>query len=240
MADEGRIRASLSKLGICSRMWWLRSSPRRPACLSLKTTGCTSILFFPFLIADVDRFVMLPDGRKAILECKTAHYDMQFKWANGSVPRHYELQVRHYMAVMNIDVAFIACLFSNNENDFVWQKIERDLDEEEENTIMELEAFWRNYVLARVEPPLVEKPDAVLESLRRYFGPADKSEPSVDLDCKFLGSLKEILKLKEEKKVIDAQSKHWRHASSRSTPPLSSKWGLPVRRPVSTAVSASE
>jgi len=161
---------------------------------------------FPFLIADVDRFVMLPDGRKAILECKTAHYDMQFKWANGSVPRHYELQVRHYMAVMNIDVAFIACLFSNNENDFVWQKIERDLDEEE-NTIMELEAFWRNYVLARVVPPLVEKPDAVLESLRRYFGPADKSEPSVDLDCKFLGSLKEILNLKEEKKVIDAQSK---------------------------------
>lgn len=33
--------------------------------------------FFPFLIADVDRFVTLPDGRKAILECKTAHYDMQ-------------------------------------------------------------------------------------------------------------------------------------------------------------------
>ena len=34
---------------------------------------------------------------------------------------------------------------------------------------MELEAFWRNHVLARVEPPLVEKPDAVLESLRRLF-----------------------------------------------------------------------
>ena len=52
---------------------------------------------------------------------------------------------------MNIDVAFIACLFSNNENDFVWQKIERDL-EEEENTIMELSAFWNNHVMARVEP----------------------------------------------------------------------------------------
>ncbi len=142
--------------------------------------------FFPFLIADVDRFVTLPDGRKAILECKTAHYDMQFKWANGAVPRHYELQVRHYMSVMNIDVAFIACLFSNNENDFVWQKIERDL-EEEENTIMELSAFWNNHVMARVEPPLVEKPDAVLESLRRYFGPADKSEPTVDLDLQVCG-----------------------------------------------------
>ena len=162
--------------------------------------------FFPFLIADVDRFVTLPDGRKAILECKTAHYDMQFKWANGAVPRHYELQVRHYMSVMNIDVAFIACLFSNNENDFVWQKIERDL-EEEENTIMELAAFWNNHVMARVEPPLVEKPDAVLESLRRYFGPADKSEPTVDLDRKFVVNLKEILALKEEKRALDAQVK---------------------------------
>ena len=110
------------------------------------------------------------------------------------------------MAVMNIDVAYIACLFSNNENDFVWQKIERDIDEEE-NTILELEAFWRNHVLARVEPPLVERPDAVLESLRRFFGPADKSEPSVDLDRKYLDSLKEILSLKEEKKALDAQSK---------------------------------
>ena len=141
---------------------------------------------FPFLIADVDRFVMLPDGRKAILECKTAHYDMQFKWANGSVPRHYELQVRHYMAVMNIDVAFIACLFSNNENDFVWQKIERDLDEEE-NTIMELEAFWRNHVLARVEPPLVEKPDC-----EAFFtvgsGSASRSLscPDFRMDCMLL------------------------------------------------------
>ena len=120
--------------------------------------------FFPFLIADVDRFVTLPDGRKAILECKTAHYDMQFKWANGAVPRHYELQVRHYMSVMNIDVAFIACLFSNNENDFVWQKIERDL-EEEENTIMELAAFWNNHVMARVEPDVKEQAENILDRL---------------------------------------------------------------------------
>lgn len=110
------------------------------------------------------------------------------------------------MSVMNIDVAFIACLFSNNENDFVWQKIERDI-EEEENTIMELSAFWNNHVMARVEPPLVEKPDAVLESLRRYFGPADKSEPTVDLDRKFVVNLKEILALKEEKRSLDAQVK---------------------------------
>ena len=179
--------------------------------VSIKVRGCVFAIhacgdIYATLYDKSDGTELLYVKDKSILECKTAHYDMQFKWANGAVPRHYELQVRHYMSVMNIDVAFIACLFSNNENDFVWQKIERDL-EEEENTIMELSAFWNNHVMARVEPPLVEKPDAVLESLRRYFGPADKSEPTVDLDRKFVVNLKEILTLKEEKRALDAQVK---------------------------------
>ena len=62
--------------------------------------------------------------------------------------------------------------------------------------------------MARVEPPLVEKPDAVLESLRRYFGPADKSEPTVDLDRKFVVNLKEILALKEEKRALAVSYTH--------------------------------
>ena len=97
---------------------------------------------FPFMIADVDRFVLLPDGKKALLECKTAHYNnMKTTWLNGAVPKHYELQVKHYMAVMNIDTAFVACLFSNSESDFVWSRIDRDL-EEEESTILQLQDFW--------------------------------------------------------------------------------------------------
>ena len=159
---------------------------------------------FPFMLADVDRFVHLPDGRTAILECKTAHYDMQFAWANDAVPRHYELQVRHYMSVMNIDVAYIACLFSNNENDFVWRKIERDLDEEE-STILQLQEFWTNHVLNRVEPPLTEKPDMILEALRRYYGPADKGMPVVTLGKEFVASLEKITQLKAQKSALDQQ-----------------------------------
>ena len=52
---------------------------------------------FPFMLADVDRFIHLPNGDTGILECKTAHYDTQYLWANGAVPRHYELQVKHYI-----------------------------------------------------------------------------------------------------------------------------------------------
>lgn len=161
---------------------------------------------FPFLIADVDRFITLPDGKRAILECKTAHPDMHFAWANGSVPRHYEMQVKHYMSVMNIDVAYIACLFSNREDDFVWRKIERDYDEEE-NTILQLGHFWHEFVEKRVEPPLTEEPDQVLESLRRFYGPADTSMPSVIIEPKFIPILEELFRLKEEKKQTDALSR---------------------------------
>jgi putative phage-type endonuclease len=160
---------------------------------------------FPFMIADVDRFVLLPDGKKALLECKTAHYNnMKTIWLNGAVPKHYELQVKHYMAVMNIDTAFIACLFSNSESDFVWSRIDRDL-EEEESTILQLQDFWDNYVRARVEPPLVEKPDLVLDTIRRYYGPADKNAPAVTLAQDCCPALSQICDLKEEKKGYEAR-----------------------------------
>lgn len=118
-------------------------------------------------------------------------------------------------------------------------KIERDL-EEEENTIMELSAFWNNHVMARVEPPLVEKPDAVLESLRRYFGPADKSEPTVDLDRKFVVNLKEILTLKEEKRALDAQVKALETRIKSSMLPSSKRWVLRAKEPVNRAASVSK
>lgn len=159
---------------------------------------------FPFMLADVDRFVREPDGSISILECKTSHYNTQFLWANGAIPRHYELQVRHYMSVMNINKAYIACLFSNNEDDFVWRTIERDLDEEESN-ILQLQHFWLEYVCNRKGPPLTEKPDMVLDALRRYYGPADKSQPSIVLAANFLPVLEEVVKLKETKSALDAQ-----------------------------------
>lgn len=159
---------------------------------------------FPFMLADVDRFLYLPDGTKAILECKTAHYDTQFLWANDSVPRHYELQVRHYMSVMNINVAYIACLFSNSEKDFVWRKIERDLDEEE-STILELQDFWTQYVGNRKEPPLHEKPDMVLDALRRYYGPADTALPRVTIHMQHVPALERLVNLKLEKSKLEAQ-----------------------------------
>ena len=122
----------------------------------------------PFMLADVDFFIDFPDGSKGILECKTTNYNCQGKWANGSTPVNYEYQGRHYMAVMNIDRMYFACLYGNNENEFFIRYMERDLDIEED-LIAEEEFFWKENVEKGVEPPYTEKPDLVLESIRKYM-----------------------------------------------------------------------
>ena len=99
---------------------------------------------YPFILADVDFFVRMPDGSFAILECKTCNYNAKDKWADGNIPDHYVYQVRHYMAVMNIHHAFIACLWGNSEKDFVYYPLDRDLLEEE-NIIEQEEYFWKEY-----------------------------------------------------------------------------------------------
>ena len=68
----------------------------------------------PWMLADLDYLVELPDGTFAILECKTCNYNARDKWwYNGAeiVPVHYEAQGRHYMCVVNISRVYFCCLY---------------------------------------------------------------------------------------------------------------------------------
>lgn len=141
-----------------------------------------------------------------ISECKTTNYNCQNKWSNDSLPVNYEYQVRHYMAVLNLDRAMIACLYGNNETEFFIRCVERDLDIEED-LIAEEEYFWKENVEKAVEPPYTEKPDLVLESIRRHCGPAEKDADQVKLDRKHILSLERYLKLKEEKAQHEGEAK---------------------------------
>ena len=162
---------------------------------------------YHFMLANVDYFITLPDGRTAILECKTANIHAKEKWEDGAVPFNYELQCRHYMSVMNVDVAFIACLFGNNESDFVWRRIDRDMDFEADIISAE-ENFWMNHVLASVEPPYTESGDLVLQSIRNFYGNADKEANAVVLPPAMTKAMLEYESLKSEKskaeKVVEA------------------------------------
>ena len=161
---------------------------------------------YPFMLADVDYFIEFADGTTGILECKTTNYNCQNKWSNDSVPANYEYQGRHYMAVMNLDKVYFACLYGNNESEFIIRCVERDLDIEED-LIAEEEFFWQENVEKGVEPPYTEKPDLVLESIRRHCGPAEKDADQVKLDRKHILSLERYLQLKEEKAQHEGEAK---------------------------------
>lgn len=161
---------------------------------------------YPFMIADVDYFVQKPNGKRGVLECKTSSFMAKDKWADGGIPRHYEVQGKHYLSVTNLDFCTFACLFGNSEGDFLMREIDRDL-EEEEMTILELSHFWQDFVLTNVEPPYTESGDLVLESIRRYQGKADPSLPQITLSAADIKRLEQYLELREEKQKLDKRGR---------------------------------
>lgn len=160
---------------------------------------------YPFMQANTDYLVETLDGQTGILEIKTSNLHAKEKWENDTIPFNYEMQGRHYMAVMDLNFCWFACLFSNNENDFVMRLLERDLDIEAD-MIAEEEDFWENHVLPHIEPAYTESSDLVLESIRRHYGPAVKGLPVVTLPASFKAALEEITELRKKKRDLDHQS----------------------------------
>lgn len=164
---------------------------------------------YPWMLADVDYFVELPDGTTAILEIKTTNYNAKDNWwldGEETIPAYYESQGRHYMAVMDVDRCFFCCLYGNNEQESIIRDMQRDLAYEDEMIFLE-QNFWQNHVLTRTPPPYTEDGDLVIESVRRYTGPADKEAPAVSLDLPLTAKLMRFLQLQEQKKGAEAGKK---------------------------------
>ncbi len=160
---------------------------------------------YPFMLADVDRFVI---GEDAGLECKTASAYHADKWADGNIPLHYVLQCYHYMAVTGKKVWYIAAVILGRE--FTYRRLEWD-----DGMIGRLVAieddFWNNHVAKGIIPP----PDgskACDEVLEQYFHTARKASAIklVGFDEK-LRRREEILgfisELQEEQKQIEQEVK---------------------------------
>ena len=109
---------------------------------------------YPWMLADVDYFVELPDGTTAILEIKTTNYNAKDNWwldGEETIPAYYESQGRHYMAVMDVDRCFFCCLYGNNEQESIIRDMQRDLAYEDEMMFLE-QNFWENHVLRPAHP----------------------------------------------------------------------------------------
>lgn len=164
---------------------------------------------YPWMLADVDYFVEFTNGTKGILEIKTTNYNARDHWwldGQEVVPAYYEAQGRHYMAVMDADRCFFCCLYGNNEDEVIIREIRRDTAYEAEMIYLEQD-FWENHVLTKIPPPYSEDGDLIVESVRRYSGPADQSAPAVVLDVSMTAKLMRYLQLQAEKKSAEASSK---------------------------------
>ena len=164
---------------------------------------------YPFMLADVDYFVDLPDGTTAILEIKTTNYNAREHWwreGKEIVPVNYESQGRHYMSVMNMDRVFYCCLYGKNFDEVYIRDIKRDYDYEDEMIAVE-EDFWINNVQKKKEPPYTEDGDLILESVKKHFGPAEPNAPIVTLSLPLSSCVIRFTELQAQKKIADAQVK---------------------------------
>lgn len=158
---------------------------------------------YPFMLANVDFFVEI-NGEINIIECKTSFSFHMEEWENGGIPRHYELQGRHYMAVTNVNGVIFLCLHGNNENSFIMRSLVRDRDLEEE-LIEQEDWFWNHYVVGRNPPEYTEPVQLVLRSIRDRLGV--KESETVELPKELSGHVTEYLELKRRKSELDKQSR---------------------------------
>lgn len=158
---------------------------------------------YPFMLSNVDFFVEIK-GEIYIIECKTSFSFHMEEWEDGKIPRHYELQGRHYMAVTNTKGVIFLCLHGNSEDTFMERRIDRDLEQEEE--LIEQEAwFWNQCVEMGRPPEYTERADLVLKSIRERLEIREGQQ--IHLPEELAGAVADCLKLKKKKSELDEQIK---------------------------------
>ena len=162
---------------------------------------------YPWMLADLDYLVELPDGSNAILEIKTTNYNARENWwYNGEeiVPVYYESQGRHYMSVMNLDRVYFCCLYGNNEDEVIIRHLDRDYAYESELIALE-DAFWNDHVQKQCPPDYTESGDLILQSLQRWKGIDRKDLPPAAFGAPQVTQIHQYLQLQEQKNALAKQ-----------------------------------
>lgn len=158
--------------------------------------------------ASPDAFVLDPgtSRRRAVLECKTAGLHQSGAWDRDvtnedGVPEYYLAQVEWQMSVCELSLAYIAVLIAGN--DYRVYAIEHDPVLEE--ILLEAgETFWRQHVMAGVEPPISGSDRARQWLHERYPRHREKLRPATREETEWLtqyADLRQLLDAGEERKA---------------------------------------
>ena len=162
----------------------------------------------PYALANFDcRFTRASDGEPGILECKSCTYHKAGDWAEDAILLYYELQLRFYLAVADVDIGAFSAVWGNNpDNDLAMPEIVRD--RAKEDIIFERLEEWI-WSLENDKPPTMQdvKPKLALESLARIYGSSQKNLPTVEFSSKYEKALRKIAMLQGELTARNAEIK---------------------------------
>ena len=153
----------------------------------------------PYALANFDRrFTRVSDGAPGILECKSCTFHKSDEWADGAIPLYYELQLRFYLAVADVEIGAFSAIWGNNpDNDLAMPDIVRD--RAKEDMIFERLDEWI-WSLENDKPPTMQDvaPKLALESLARIYGNSIPSLPTIEFPKEYEADLRRIAQLQGE------------------------------------------
>lgn len=116
----------------------------------------------PYALANFDRrFERASDGEPGILECKSCTYHKASEWDDGAIPLYYELQLRFYLAVADVNIGSFSAIWGNNpDNDLAIPDITRD--KAKEDMIFERLDEWIWSLEHRNDQPLFYSQHAIM------------------------------------------------------------------------------
>lgn len=162
---------------------------------------------YPWALANIDGLVEI-NGKIGIFEAKTTgtrNKAIQKYWEQGAIPPYYYWQLVFYMAVMNLDFAYITCIWGATLNDMAVIYLERDLKVEDE--LFEfLEQFIEDMETGLPLEESNSNPELVSEYYSRLFGPVvgeEKDAITLPAYCEKL--VKNALALDEQIKEAEAE-----------------------------------
>ena len=173
----------------------------------IEDTGLYQHADYPYALANLDYRIKDKTGADGLLECKTTSWHKAGDWADGAVPPYYEMQVRFYMAVMDINFSDIVCMWGMNpETDMATCRLHRS--RETEAIIFErLDAFIDSLRLN--DPPNMSgvAPKLAMEALARIYGASLPDLPTIEFGRKHERALRLIAELQAENLSNDRKAR---------------------------------
>ncbi len=153
---------------------------------------------FPFMVANIDREGRDEEGKRFVLECKTANEFAGKEWEGDKIPMSYELQTLYYVLIGEYDYGYIACKIGNRK--FVYKKVE--MDEFTEKTITEKCQWFWDLVESNTMPP-VDSSEACSNILAEMY-PVASIDTSIEINSELDQELNNLSEYESQVKELES------------------------------------